>query len=139
VPSVESPVTSSLAITSSVEENNIENVTSVTTFIKPLYKESGPGTLCQKQRGRGKGQGRGRGKVRGKGRGNSTVKRKKSKSTDESEDVLCPECNKDLKNAQWIQCDTCDVWYHRQCTKISSETEWEHTLKEEVQWNCHKC
>ena len=89
---------------------------------------------------KGRGRGRGRGRRRGQGRGGRGCKReaKKMQSDKSSDEVLCPVCNKDVDLAVWIQCDSCDTWYHRECTQIASEEEWENINQEGVTWSCHK-
>ncbi|KAJ8310830.1 hypothetical protein KUTeg_012695 [Tegillarca granosa] len=64
--------------------------------------------------------------------------KKKGKSTRENEDkTICPICkNEYLQHEEWLACDICDTWYHRNCTTISGN-EWNNIG--ETDWYCAEC
>ena len=86
---------------------------------------------------RGRGGRRGRGLGRSKGRGEKNGSHQ-AVSLD-VEVVLCPVCKAGGEELPWIQCDFCNIWYHKTCSQISSEEEWNHFQKEGVRWKCIEC
>lgn len=64
-------------------------------------------------------------KVNGKGKEKGKGKRKK-KTTDDN-DENCAICNKAytcMEGEDWICCNLCSLWYHRQCANLEDESEW---------------
>jgi len=60
-------------------------------------------------------------KVKGKGKG----KGKGKKKTTDDNDEYCANCNKAyMEGEDWICCDLCSLWYHRQCANLEDESEW---------------
>ena len=35
----------------------------------------------------------------------------------------CPFCDNDPDDHEWIQCDRCDQWYHKNCVNITDVTD----------------
>jgi hypothetical protein len=63
--------------------------------------------------------------VNGKGKEKGKGKRKK-KTTDDN-DENCAICNKAytcMDGEDWICCNLCSLWYHRQCANLEDESEW---------------
>ena len=67
--------------------------------------------------------------------GNGIGKGKSSKSQ-----YFCGKCVFEYQEGEeWIQCDICNVWYHRVCAGLESDENWEHVQNAEVEWVCHQC
>ena len=63
--------------------------------------------------------------VNGKGKQKGKGKRKK-KTTDDN-DENCAICNKAytcMDGEDWICCNLCSLWHHRQCANLEDESEW---------------
>lgn len=50
----------------------------------------------------------------------------------------CKKCLSDT-NDQWIQCDSCDSWFHRKCAGLKSIKLWKKCSKPNAQWFCSQC
>lgn len=51
----------------------------------------------------------------------------------------CGVCgNSDGEAEEWIECDTCVKWYHRNCINISDEL-WEQYTKQNQPFTCPEC
>jgi len=35
--------------------------------------------------------------------------------------VTCPTCGSNYHDLDWVCCDQCNSWYHKQCTNIPTE------------------
>ncbi|XP_070573165.1 uncharacterized protein [Ptychodera flava] len=67
-------------------------------------------------------------------------KKRKGKATeDESEDTeLCMGCcTVSEGQEQWVCCDSCDGWYHRECAGLINAAQWRAV--EESTWLCPDC
>ena len=42
------------------------------------------------------------------------------------------------KDNQWILCDSCESWYHRQCINLIDDDEWEALQCDNNKFKCHK-
>jgi len=70
----------------------------------------------------------------------SAVQSPSSESHSSSEDEVCGKCQKVGKEGtQWIQCSSCLVWYHRNCTGLRSKTAWKKYQSENVDYFCKQC
>lgn len=80
--------------------------------------------------------GKGKGKYKGKGKG----KRKKTSEETQETDEKCVICNLAYSDGEeWICCDVCSLWYHRDCAQLQDDNEW-HRLSEEGQpFVCPMC
>ena len=56
-------------------------------------------------------------------------------SSDSSEGYCCPMCGLPTR-LLWVACDSCDRWFHVQCTDIDSE---DYDNLDNVQWECNDC
>lgn len=64
-------------------------------------------------------------------------KRKRVTASKDSEETVCPECNNKFDdNADWIQCNLCDIWYDRYCQNIG-EDRFQNLGNDD--WFCKKC
>ena len=61
--------------------------------------------------------------------------------TDEFEDSdLCKKCNKMGKpGVQWIQCNSCSGWLHRNCAGLSAKKAWVKLAKTGSEFFCREC
>lgn len=50
----------------------------------------------------------------------SQMKNLELSDKDSEEDIECPKCHQNVE-CRWICCDSCDVWYHIQCTSVSPD------------------
>lgn len=51
----------------------------------------------------------------------------------------CGVCgNSDGEAEEWIECDTCVKWYHRNCININDEL-WEQYTKQNQPFTCPEC
>ena len=48
----------------------------------------------------------------------------------------CP-CLNDPDGAVYIQCDSCEQWWHCGCVSLNGLTD--EMVKDIVKWECHKC
>lgn len=51
---------------------------------------------------------------------------------------LCQKCFRE-KEAEWIQCDACNSWFHRTCAGLKTARLWKKYMKENVSWFCYAC
>ncbi|XP_045173548.2 uncharacterized protein LOC123535080 [Mercenaria mercenaria] len=54
------------------------------------------------------------------------------------DDEMCKKCFLD-KDDEWIQCDSCNGWFHRKCAGLKNVRQWKKYNKEGVEWLCHEC
>ena len=49
---------------------------------------------------------------------------------------VCAKCSKGMLqvNTEWVQCDTCDEWYHLDCSGLPSDVD-----LDKVQYECQRC
>ena len=73
---------------------------------------------------------KGRGKRKGKG------KRKKKGETDLERCGICRRAEEE--NEEWINCDNCETWFHRNCVEICDEL-WEMYIMEDEPFICAEC
>ena len=60
--------------------------------------------------------------------------------TDEISNIVdeCNECKGTCQDNQWILCDSCESWYHRQCVNLIDDDEWETLQCDNNKLKCHK-
>lgn len=69
-----------------------------------------------------------------------TKKSKKYESDDGNEDENCTVCNKSYKeNEDWISCDLCSLWFHRQCAHLQNDELWTRYTVDEEEYTCPLC
>lgn len=51
---------------------------------------------------------------------------------------LCKKCLT-VEGDQWIQCDSCNEWYHRKCAGLQNARKWRKYSKDGTEWNCKDC
>ncbi|CAG2206493.1 PIF1 [Mytilus edulis] len=92
-----------------------------------------PSTLTKTKRTRNYGKKKSKGKGKGKG--------KKTKKVEETiEDENCAICNKTyIDGEDWINCDVCTLWFHRQCVNLEDEAEWACLTEEDGSFTCPLC
>ena len=73
---------------------------------------------------------KGRGKRKGEG------KRKKKGETDLERCGICRRAEEE--NEEWINCDNCETWFHRNCVEICDEL-WEMYIMEDEPFICAEC
>ena len=72
-------------------------------------------------------------------KGKKKGKRKAESSHDDS-DEKCAVCNsKYADGEQWICCDECSMWYHRQCVQINNDNEWARLMEDGEPYSCPMC
>lgn len=77
--------------------------------------------------------------VKRKGKGKGKSKGKKAK-TSEDTDEKCTVCYKSyVSGEQWISCDLCSLWYHRNCVHLQNEDEWLKYSEEDEPFSCPMC
>lgn len=59
-------------------------------------------------------------------------------SPDKLQDDLCKKCLTE-KNDDWIQCDSCNAWFHRKCSGLKTKKQWATFSKDGVSWFCFEC
>ena len=65
-----------------------------------------------------------------------SVRKRKSLETE----YFCGKCGIVYNDGEeWIQCDICESWYHRACTDLQNDEDWEHVQDSEVDWTCDQC
>jgi len=63
----------------------------------------------------------------------------KEKETEES-DGNCGICNLTyLEGEDWICCDTCSIWYHRNCVGLEKSSLWEQFTVSNEEYSCPLC
>ena len=71
-----------------------------------------------------------------------------SQATNNLKSVSCGKCKneilelEDIKdpNDESIQCDTCNMWFHRQCSElINSEFDFLNKCDKSILWKCKDC
>ncbi|VDI26920.1 Hypothetical predicted protein [Mytilus galloprovincialis] len=76
---------------------------------------------------------------RGKGKGKGKSRKKNIPISDESDDK-CTVCNKpDIGNEDWICCDACTLWYHRDCANLQDDEIWTSLSEEGAVFTCPLC
>lgn len=49
-------------------------------------------------------------------------------------------CNQSYVDGEdWICCDTCSSWYHRNCVNLEDEEDWSSLTEEGAVFNCPFC
>lgn len=61
-----------------------------------------------------------------------------SDSDNEASSDLCHTCFLS-KDDEWIQCDSCNKWFHRKCAGLKNKKQWNRLQKEGVLWYCKVC
>ena len=56
----------------------------------------------------------------------------------QEEDYICPLCNGSSVLEEWLCCDKCNKWFHRQCAGIDDD-QWLLLSETETQWFCVEC
>ena len=51
----------------------------------------------------------------------------------------CPTCKSKVPNVDSICCDSCDKWFHFECTDLTKAQFRIHTIDESFTWFCDKC
>ena len=55
-----------------------------------------------------------------------------------SKEDMCHECNlTESDGVEWIECDICDMWYHRQYVHLRDD-EWD-AFQGDEEFKFHKC
>ena len=67
-------------------------------------------------------------KGKGQRKGKSKAQKKKRKEVDVEKCGVCG--NSEGEAEEWIECDTCGIWYHRDCMNINDEL-WESYATED--------
>ena len=81
----------------------------------------------------------GKGKCKGKGKGKGK-KSKRIEETSEETDDKCVICNLAYSDGEeWICCDVCLLWYHRDCAQLQDDCEWQRLSEEGEQFICPMC
>ena len=71
---------------------------------------------------------------------NVEKKSKKGEEEEESEDdVLCQSCRTIDKDSQWVQCDSCNNWFHRSCAGLKHHLKWKKVNKKGAKYFCVQC
>ena len=63
-------------------------------------------------------------------------------SEESQSDSSCTKCDKDIKRNQLaVQCDLCDLWFHKNCTGLSADAvkALSSAKSEGLNWNCKSC
>ena len=51
--------------------------------------------------------------------------------------VRCGQCDEVYdESEEWVQCDSCELWFHVRCTELSS---FDLVDIEEIDWKCYVC
>ena len=58
--------------------------------------------------------------------------------SDNADEDLCHKCFSD-KEGDWIQCDSCDHWFHRKCAGIKTLREYKKVSATGSSWFCKDC
>ncbi|CAC5417899.1 unnamed protein product [Mytilus coruscus] len=78
-------------------------------------------------------------KRRGKGKGKGKSRKKNIPISYES-DEKCTVCNKpDIGDEDWICCDACYLWYHRDCANLQDDETWASLSDEGAVFTCPLC
>ena len=56
----------------------------------------------------------------------------------DSDSDVCLKCGNG-EGADWIQCDSCNSWLHRNCAGLSNYIKWKKYLKDSATWYCKEC
>ncbi|KAH3712409.1 hypothetical protein DPMN_072109 [Dreissena polymorpha] len=60
--------------------------------------------------------------------------------TVESDEELCKVCHtKGKSNVEWIQCNSCNQWLHRNCAGLRSKAKWNKFQDEGIPFMCTEC
>jgi hypothetical protein len=67
--------------------------------------------------------------------------RKRRAASDEDLSNICRECQQRYQdNEEWIECNSCHRWFHRECAEVFDEAEWEEYKKQKaVEFFCSYC
>ncbi len=65
-------------------------------------------------------------------------KGKKTKVNKKEDSFKCDDCGGLWKASEWIQCDICDEWCCKGCTKMTEE-EWAKVAGTAEEYFCRKC
>jgi len=57
---------------------------------------------------------------------------------EENSSDLCQACYVE-KCDEWIQCDSCDSWFHRKCAGLKNAKQWKKHSQSGVTWFCRSC
>lgn len=58
----------------------------------------------------------------------------------EESDDICWKCNKLYnEDEEWIGCDFCLKWFHRQCCGLTSASAWKAVSKSKAKYACPDC
>ena len=72
----------------------------------------------------------------------SSVKKRKAKGkgkgSAKKQVILCARCRQGNEDEPWVQCDLCDLWWHRRCAEINDE-DWMVIEQEDEIWACDPC
>ena len=91
-------------------------------------------TKQTRTRGKKRKETEGKGKKKGKG------KAKKRKQEEDNDSDLCSICYKGyIDGEEWVSCDVCLLWYHRQCAGVSDDEWIAMTEDTDVQFSCTFC
>lgn len=61
-------------------------------------------------------------------------------SETELDDDICTVClKKESSSKDWISCDSCSKWFHRNCAGLSNGFKWRRFSKKNVQYICDTC
>lgn len=94
----------------------------------------------QKKEEKGKGKGKRNVKISRSKRTSKKQKRNQGESLDEHGNNCCSVClGKNEDSSDWIQCDNCDNWVHRQCAGITVPEEWDNYTNEAATFFCSFC
>jgi ATP-dependent DNA helicase PIF1 len=66
--------------------------------------------------------------------------RRKQVSSSDDSDEKCAVCNNlYIEGEQWICCDSCALWLHRECARLEDDDEWELFSGENQDYHCPFC
>ena len=72
--------------------------------------------------------------------GVSKIQTKESELLPTKTHVYAQYVKKYKEGEQWIQCDTCLIWWHRICAEIFDDNEWEdYTTIADTNFICKTC
>ncbi|XP_070550248.1 uncharacterized protein [Ptychodera flava] len=66
--------------------------------------------------------------------------KKKAKEDPPEQEELCAGCGTaGEEEDQWLCCDKCNLWYHRECSGLILPMQWEAVTSPGVEWICSEC
>jgi hypothetical protein len=68
----------------------------------------------------------------------STSSNKKGDDDDVADADLCSKCQTE-KEEEWIQCDSCNSWFHRSCAGLRHHKKRKKYQQENAKWFCSEC